>query len=107
MRWSAQQKVLLLNTIARCIPITIVLELNNFAMKFAILSDSHDNLTNALKAIDYLNQEKIMVAIHCGDIASEETIKAIEERFKGEISFVRGNADFAVKQLPDTLDLDI
>lgn len=76
-------------------------------MKFAIISDSHDNLGNILKAIDYLNQEKIAVAIHCGDIASEETIKAIEDRFKGEISFVRGNADFSVKKLPDTLDLDI
>lgn|SRR3989344_2539043 len=76
-------------------------------MRFAILSDSHDNLTNTLKVIDYLNQEKIAVAIHCGDIATEETIQQIEEKFEGEISFVRGNADFSIKNVPDTLDLDI
>lgn len=76
-------------------------------MKFAIVSDSHDNVKNLNKIIEWLNKEGIGVLLHCGDIATEGTIQEAEKNFKGEIEFVRGNADFSVKDLPDSLSLDL
>ena len=50
-------------------------------MKIAIISDTHDNLANLKKAIDWIKKEKIKIVIHCGDIFKPETIKEILKRF--------------------------
>lgn len=62
-------------------------------MKIAIISDSHDNLTNLKKAISWIEKEKIKVLIHCGDVASAETLKVILENYSGKIYLVMGNMD--------------
>jgi len=76
-------------------------------MRFAIVSDTHDNMANFTKVIDFLNTENITTLLHCGDISSEETVQEAEKNFKGDIYFVRGNADFHLEKTPDTLELDL
>jgi len=70
-------------------------------MSIAILSDSHDNLLNLNKTLQWINQQKINTIIHCGDICSAATLKAILDNFAGEIHYVAGNADqvASLKQL--------
>ena len=76
-------------------------------MKFAIVSDTHDNMANFNKAINFLNKEKIEIMLHCGDISNQETINEAVQNFNGNISFVRGNADYNLHDVPDSLSLDI
>lgn len=76
-------------------------------MKFAIVSDTHDNLANFNKAIDFLNTEKISTMLHCGDICSQDTINEAVKKFNGEIKFVRGNGDFNLGQVPEKMELEL
>jgi len=62
-------------------------------MKFAIISDVHDNLANLDKVLKYCKQNKIDILICCGDLASWETLTYLKEKFKGKIYFVFGNMD--------------
>ena len=76
-------------------------------MKFAIVSDSHDHVNNFTKVINWLNQEKIKLILHCGDICNQETINEAIKNFKGEIKFVRGNADFNLEEVPEKQQVTI
>jgi len=61
-------------------------------MRIAILSDSHDNIPNILKALDWINQAGISLIIHCGDLAAPAVLsKVIMPKFSGEFHFVHGN----------------
>lgn len=60
-------------------------------MKFAIISDSHDNIPNIDKAVAYLKQQNITFMIHCGDIAGGEVAKYLANQFGGEIHAITGN----------------
>lgn len=62
-------------------------------MKIAIISDSHDNLSNIYKAIGWMNKNKISQIIHCGDVCSPASLKEISQRFKKKIHLVFGNVD--------------
>lgn len=84
-------------------------------MKIAIVSDTHNNWANFKKAIEWIKNEKIQLILHCGDICSQETIddakKLFEEAASAEapasqVKFVRGNADYDVPDLPDSLELE-
>lgn len=74
-------------------------------MKFAIVSDTHDNIANFNKVIDFLHSEKIDVMLHCGDICNQQTIDEAQKRFKGEIYFVRGNGDFDLEIIPEKMEI--
>ena len=74
-------------------------------MKIAVVSDTHNNLGNFKKAIDWVKKEKIKLILHCGDISSQETIDEAKKYFGGEIKFVKGNADWEM-DLPDKADLE-
>ena len=76
-------------------------------MKIAIISDTHDNLANFNKAIDFLHKEKIEVMLHCGDICTQDTIDQATKIFKGKIYFVRGNGDFDLDEVPEKMELTI
>lgn len=76
-------------------------------MKFAIVSDTHDNMANFNKAIDFLNTENIGIMLHCGDISNQHTVNEAIQNFNGNIDFVRGNADYNLHDIPDSLSLDI
>ena len=76
-------------------------------MKIAIVSDTHDNLANFNKIINWLNKEKIKIILHCGDICNQETIDEAVKNFKGEIKFVRGNGDFDLNDIPEKMEIEL
>ena len=76
-------------------------------MKFAIISDTHDNLANLNKVIDWINRQKIEVILHCGDICNQDTIDEAVKNFKGKIYFVRGNGDFDLDEIPETMEIEL
>lgn len=76
-------------------------------MKFAIVSDTHDNLKNFNKVIDFLNKENIKIMLHCGDICNQETIDEAVKNFTGEIKFVRGNGDYDLQDVPEEMEVEL
>ena len=62
-------------------------------MKIAIISDTHGNIANFKKAVNWLNKNNISLILHCGDISTPETLEEIAKNFKGKIHYVFGNAD--------------
>jgi putative phosphoesterase len=73
-------------------------------MKIAIISDTHDNLANIKKTLDFLKREKIKFIIHCGDVAAPATLNEILKNFSGKIHLVFGNVDgdqFRMTKLED------
>jgi putative phosphoesterase len=75
-------------------------------MKIAIVSDTHNNWINFKKAIDWINQEKIQLILHCGDIQGQQIIDDANKNFLGEIKFVKGNGDFKL-DLPEKMELEL
>ena len=67
-------------------------------MKFAIISDTHGNVPNFEKAVNWLNKEKISLILHCGDIGNPESLKESLADFKGEFLGVLGNMDVDYKK---------
>ena len=43
-------------------------------MKFAVISDSHDNFANLSKALKWIKNQNIELVLHCGDICRQETM---------------------------------
>jgi len=62
-------------------------------MKIAIISDTHGNVANLKKAVNWINKENIRVILHCGDIGNPESLKESLVDFKGELFGVLGNMD--------------
>jgi len=61
-------------------------------MKIAIISDSHDNVPNLEKALDWINSQGISLIIHCGDLSAPSMLaKVLAPNFKGKIHLVHGN----------------
>lgn len=65
-------------------------------MKIAVISDSHDNKDNILKAVSIINKRNVKALIHCGDFVSpfvknwfNELNSPIKKKFYG----VFGNND--------------
>ncbi len=76
-------------------------------MKIAIVSDTHDNMANFNKVIEWLNKEKIRLMLHCGDICNQEIIDEALKSFKGEIKFVRGNGDFHLHSIAEEMKIEL
>jgi len=64
-------------------------------MLLAITSDSHDNLVNIKRFIDFCNVKKVDLIIHCGDVTEKETERFFIDNLKAPIRFAHGNADIA------------
>lgn len=62
-------------------------------MRIAIISDSHDNLPNVYKALEWINKNDIDEIIHCGDVCAPSTLGEMAKSFKGKIHLVFGNVD--------------
>ncbi|MBI3290758.1 metallophosphoesterase family protein [Candidatus Falkowbacteria bacterium] len=61
-------------------------------MKIAIVSDSHDNIPNIEKFLDWADKNSIKAIIHCGDLAAPSVIKKeFAPKFKGQVHFIHGN----------------
>ena len=74
-------------------------------MKFAVISDTHDNFANIRKALLWIEAQGIDVILHCGDICKRDTFEDMQNAFKGEIKFVRGNGDFDLDEIPLEMEL--
>jgi uncharacterized protein len=61
-------------------------------MKIGVLSDTHDQYENILKAVKILNREKVDLTIHCGDWVSPFTL-AFYKDLHCSIKGVFGNND--------------
>jgi len=72
----------------------------------AICSDSHDNMPNIKKFLNYCKQNKIKTILHCGDITSLQTFNYIQENFDGGIFAVLGNADMVSLEKKQILEID-
>lgn len=75
-------------------------------MKIAILSDTHNNLKNIKKVIDWINDQNIELALHCGDIQGKETMQYMDKLFKGEIKYAKGNADWDM-DIPEKVEVEV
>jgi uncharacterized protein len=62
-------------------------------MKIAVISDSHDNLPNLSKAVNWIRREKIKLIIHCGDVSKYDFLKEALGSFKGRFFLAKGNCD--------------
>ena len=62
-------------------------------MKIVIVSDTHGNVTNFKKIVNWLNNQAIQTILHCGDIGSPESLKESLADFKGKLFGVLGNMD--------------
>ena len=61
-------------------------------MKIAIVSDSHDNIPNIEKMLDWVNKNDIEMMIHCGDLSAPSVlVKELGPKFKKPIHFIHGN----------------
>lgn len=61
-------------------------------MKIGVISDTHDQYENILKAVKILNQEKVALTIHCGDWVSPFT-QMFYKNLKSPIKGIFGNND--------------
>jgi len=68
-------------------------------MKIGILSDTHDNMGNLLKAKRLFRDQGITTLIHCGDMTSASTARQIVDF---DVIYVNGNMD-NVHAVNDTL----
>lgn len=69
-------------------------------MIIGIVSDTHDNIPNFKKAVDWIKKQKISTIIHCGDIFKPETVKEILKIFKGNLYIVFSKADADFSEIP-------
>lgn len=61
-------------------------------MQVAIFSDSHDNLPNLKKFLQWVQENKIEQLIFCGDLCAPSILaEVITPKFKGDIHMVFGN----------------
>lgn len=61
-------------------------------MKLGIVSDTHDNLDLARKAVDFFLLEEVDTVVHCGDIVAPFTAELFD-RDEFDFVAVRGNND--------------
>lgn len=62
-------------------------------MKIALISDTHDNTPAIVWIIEYLNEHKISVAFHAGDMINPGIIRRFHEHYDGHLHCVFGNND--------------
>jgi putative phosphoesterase len=69
-------------------------------MIFAILSDTHDDLTSTARALEIARARGVEQVIHCGDLARAPTLRL----FIGlKVSYIHGNMDRDVAEIERTL----
>ena len=61
-------------------------------MKIAIVSDSHDNVPNIEKFLNWISANSVKLIIHCGDLAAPSMLsKLFAKKFTGPIHLIYGN----------------
>jgi putative phosphoesterase len=73
-------------------------------MKIGIISDTHDDHRNVLKAIDVFNAHKVEYVLHAGDMISPFTARAFENLESARLIAVLGNNEGEKILLKRTFD---
>jgi len=60
-------------------------------MNIAIISDSHDNVPNIYKALNFIKKQKADMIIHCGDVCAGSVLDDMAKKFPKPIHFIYGN----------------
>ncbi|MBC5793295.1 MAG: metallophosphoesterase [Nanohaloarchaea archaeon] len=60
-------------------------------MKIGVISDTHDNIELAKKAVEYFESEKVDKVVHCGDMVAPFAAELFDKDF--DFIAVRGNND--------------
>jgi uncharacterized protein len=69
-------------------------------MRIGVISDTHNNIGNLLKALRFFNEEGIQKLIHCGDMANVTTAKQMSGF---DVIYVNGNMDNSAAAVNDAL----
>lgn len=62
-------------------------------MKIAIMSDTHDNIGAIVETFKNLEEQKIGITLHLGDIISPFVVKFIRQVYSGKVIAIFGNND--------------
>lgn len=63
-------------------------------MLIGIISDSHDNIDNLIRALEWFTRQGVTTLFHCGDVCAPSTfMKIVVGKFPGTIHHVFGNVD--------------
>lgn len=60
-------------------------------MRIGVVSDTHDNLGKAEKAVEFFEEREVEKVIHCGDMVAPFTAELFDAEF--DFVYVRGNND--------------
>ncbi len=69
-------------------------------MRIGVLSDTHNNIGNLLKAVRLFQGENITTLVHCGDMVNVTTAKQMSGF---DLIYVNGNMDDSAAAVNDTL----
>lgn len=73
-------------------------------MKIGIISDTHNNRGNVLKAISIFNEQKVSWVLHAGDMYSAETAGEFSALDGAKLIYVSGNCDIDRVMLRKTIE---
>jgi hypothetical protein len=73
-------------------------------MKIAIISDTHDNITNLENFLVIAKREKIGGIIHCGDVTTPETLDLLADKFSGPIKLADGNMEIRREEFAEVVE---
>ena len=69
-------------------------------MRIGVLSDTHNNIGNLLKALRFFREQGITTLVHCGDMVNVSTAKQMSDF---DVIYVNGNMDQSPEAINDTL----
>jgi len=73
-------------------------------MKIGIISDTHNNRGNILKAISIFNEQKVGLVLHAGDMASAATAGEFAALDGAKLIYVSGNCDIDRSLMQRTIE---
>jgi putative phosphoesterase len=73
-------------------------------MKIGIISDSHDDYANIVRAVDIFNEHQVRYVLHAGDIGSPLAAELFAELDSAEFIGVFGNSDVDRSLLRSTVE---
>lgn len=79
---------------------TIHLQLATYIMQLGVLSDTHNNIGNLLKALRLFREEGVQQLLHCGDMADLLTARQMTDF---DVIYVNGNMDSSGEAINHTI----
>jgi hypothetical protein len=74
-------------------------------MKIAIISDTHDRLSNLSKFLKWAKENEPPIIIHCGDVATFKALENLVKNFSGKVYLSFGNADLDIDKMKNLQEI--